>query len=63
MAMLKHLYGLDYEDQDLGDDDAHTPGLHLCVFMLGDKYDISSLRDHAAQYFEQFLQEEEWADC
>jgi hypothetical protein len=62
MAMLKHLYGSDYRDQDPYDDGAHPPGLHLSVFMLGDKYDISSLRDDAAQCFTDFIQEEELSD-
>lgn len=65
MAMLKHLYGLNYETQDIGDasDDIDIAGLHVSVFMLGDKYDISSLRDEALERFRKYLEEERESDC
>jgi hypothetical protein len=62
VAMLRHLYGSDYEDQDLGEDETHLAALHLWVFMLGDKYDISSLRDNAVVRFDAFISWEERSD-
>ena len=60
MIMLRHLYGADYgptEQMDLQADEAEyfTPKFHLSVFMLGDKYDISSLRAAAATIFDHYL--------
>lgn len=61
--MLKHLYGMTYGSQEVNNwcDEAEidlTALFHLSVFMLGDKYDIDSLRTAAAQCFNQVLEEE-----
>lgn len=58
MAMLRHLYGLRYEDQEIDVEGWHFPGLHLAVFTLGYKYDIESLRYEAAERFEDYLEGE-----
>jgi hypothetical protein len=58
IPMLKHIYGLSYENQELTIEDNSAAILHLAVFMLGDKYDISSLRAAAAKLFNQILVEE-----
>ncbi|KAH0349641.1 hypothetical protein KCU83_g5408, partial [Aureobasidium melanogenum] len=59
MAMLRHLYGLRYLEQELELDERRIPGFHLTVFMLGDKYDIKTLRSDAAELFGDSLQMEE----
>ncbi|KAG9660044.1 hypothetical protein KCU64_g3461, partial [Aureobasidium melanogenum] len=59
MAMLRHLYGLRYLEQELELDERRILGFHLTVFMLGDKYDIKTLRSDAAELFGDFLQMEE----
>ncbi|KAH0017826.1 hypothetical protein KCU78_g7411, partial [Aureobasidium melanogenum] len=51
MTMFKHLYGLNYEKQEMPTHITDVVGFHLEVFMLGDKYDISSLRVEAAARF------------
>jgi hypothetical protein len=61
MCMLRHLYGMDYGD--LGNPSIEpiretAANLHLSVFMLGDKYDITSLRAAAAELFDETLKEE-----
>jgi hypothetical protein len=60
--MLRHLYGSRYKDDELDDlfkeskpMASHIAGSHLSVFMLGDKYDIDSLRYDAAKRFEDLL--------
>jgi hypothetical protein len=58
MTMFKHLYGLNYEKQEMPTHITDVVGFHLEVFMLGDKYDISSLRVDAAARFIQALQRE-----
>jgi hypothetical protein len=58
MAMLRHVYGTDYEDQGRDEDNCYTIGFHLSVFMLGDKYDISSLRTAVESRFLGYLYEE-----
>ena len=58
MAMLRHVYGSRYEKQELQVEDWQLPGFHLTIFMLGDKYDIGSLREEAAKRFKEFLEEE-----
>ena len=63
MVMLKHLYGMTYGSQELDNwcaeaDIDLTALFHLSVFMLGDKYDIDSLRTAAAQCFNKVLEEE-----
>lgn len=58
MAMLKHLYGSDYKKQDWVEHEAHNIEVHLSVFILGDKYDISSLRVQAAALFKRFMDTE-----
>jgi hypothetical protein len=64
MAMLRHIYGSNYRYQNIHEDGdyAHTAKLHLGVFILGDKYDVSSLRSEAASCFRDFLVQEslEW---
>ncbi|KEQ59185.1 uncharacterized protein M437DRAFT_78327 [Aureobasidium melanogenum CBS 110374] len=55
MAMLKHLYGTTYKKQEIQINDWSYPEFHLTVFMLGDKYDIRSLRKEAAEQFNEFL--------
>jgi hypothetical protein len=57
MAMLRHLYGAHYSKQKEFSDDGMAE-FHLSVFILGDKYDISSLRDEASDCFICFLEEE-----
>jgi hypothetical protein len=57
MAMLRHLYGSNYSKQEEFSDDAMAE-FHLSVFILGDKYDINSLRDEAYDCFVGFLVEE-----
>jgi hypothetical protein len=59
MAVIRHLYGLNYKDQDLDVEANYLAEFHLSVFMLGDKYDISSLRIEAAKCFDDFLEGEE----
>ncbi|KAG9527817.1 hypothetical protein KCU93_g4735, partial [Aureobasidium melanogenum] len=51
MTMFKHLYGLNYEKQIMPTHITDIVGFHLEVFMLGDKYDINSLRIEAAAKF------------
>jgi hypothetical protein len=60
MAMLRHIYGSNYKNQDFHKDAdlPHTAELHLGVFILGDKYDISSLSSEAAVCFNTFLVQE-----
>lgn len=63
MIMLGHLYGADYGptegmNLDSYESEYFTPKFHLSVFMLGDKYDISSLRDAAATAFDRYLSDE-----
>ncbi|KEQ74591.1 hypothetical protein M436DRAFT_72001 [Aureobasidium namibiae CBS 147.97] len=58
MTMLKHIYGSNYKEQYLDEDDDATVEMHHAVFILGDKYDISSLREEAAARFEKFLAKE-----
>jgi len=63
MAMLKHLYGITYGSRELGNsiikpDTENAAEIHLSVFMLGNKYDVSSLRNTAGQLFSDFLEEE-----
>ncbi|KAI4731272.1 hypothetical protein E4T49_00901 [Aureobasidium sp. EXF-10728] len=55
MAMLKHLYGMDYKDQSIHHDFRGISQVHLEVFVLGDKYDVDSLRKQAADRFMKFL--------
>lgn len=63
MAMLRHLYGSSYREQDIWVSDEDVAGYHLSVFMLGDKYDIKSLRDQAAERFIDTLEEDKRVDC
>jgi hypothetical protein len=63
MAMLRHLYGSNYANQSIGDEHHLTAELHSSVFMLGDKYDISSLRVDAAERFRDFLKLEVRSSC
>ncbi|CAD0101179.1 unnamed protein product [Aureobasidium mustum] len=58
MAMLRHLYGSKYENQKIYIEPNSTAEFHLAIFMLGDKYDIESLREEAADLFMTFLQDE-----
>jgi len=63
MAMLKHLYGITYGSRGpsnsiIKPDTDNTAEIHLSVFVLGNKYDISSLRNTAGQLFSDFLEEE-----
>jgi hypothetical protein len=61
MAMLRHLYGSSYDTQEELRDDAMAD-FHLSVFILGDKYDIGSIRDQAFDCFVDFLAEEREAE-
>jgi len=63
MAMLRHLYGSSYKEQETWVLDHDRANAHLSVFMLGDKYDIKSLRDQAAECFNDVLEEDKRADC
>ena len=58
MTMLKHLYGLNYKEQYFDEEDDVTVEMHHALFILGDKYDISSLREEAAASFDEFLARE-----
>ncbi|KAI4722530.1 hypothetical protein E4T48_01187 [Aureobasidium sp. EXF-10727] len=55
MAMLEHLYGMDYKDQSVHGDVGGISQVHLEVFVLGDKYDVVSLKKQAADQFMKFL--------
>lgn len=50
-TMFKHLYGQNYEKQEMPTHITDLVGFHLEVYMLGDKYDISALRIEAAERF------------
>lgn len=58
MAMLRHLYGENYQKQEISVDDSDTAEFHSGVFILGDKYDIRSLREQAKKRFIKFLEAE-----
>lgn len=58
MTMFKHLYGLNYEKQDTPSHITNFVGFHLEAFILGDKYDIGSLRIEASEKFIRAVQEE-----
>ncbi|CAD0115411.1 unnamed protein product, partial [Aureobasidium uvarum] len=58
MAMLKHLYGSNYYQQKILIGINGSAAFHLEVFMLGDKYDISSLREEASERFTDVLEHE-----
>ncbi|KAH0362070.1 hypothetical protein KCU65_g8263, partial [Aureobasidium melanogenum] len=51
LGRFVHLYGLSYKTQLVPTHIMDNIGFHLEVFMLGDKYDISSLRIEAADRF------------
>ncbi|THW83658.1 hypothetical protein D6D15_09431 [Aureobasidium pullulans] len=54
-AMLKHLYGMSYETQIEPCEEVDFAELHHHVYLLGDKYDIESLRVQAAKKMRNFL--------
>lgn len=58
MAMLRHLYGSSYKEQEIWVMPGNRANAHLSVFMLGDKYDISSLRAAAATIFNHYLSDQ-----
>lgn len=60
--MFRHIYGSDYEEQDIIVGPCEHAGFHLSVFILGDKYDIGSLRDQAAKCFDKFVDGESLSD-
>lgn len=58
MYMLKYLYDMAYpRDLELG----ISTMIHLEIYILGDKYDIKSLRDEAAAHIMYLLQEQYYA--
>ncbi|THY79685.1 hypothetical protein D6C93_10113, partial [Aureobasidium pullulans] len=57
-AMLKHLYGMSYETQIEPCDEEDFAELHHHAYLLGDKYDIESLRIQAAKKMRTFLSDE-----
>lgn len=59
--MLEHLYGTVYEEWD-EIDSFRTTEFQLSMFVLGNKYDIDSLRSQAAGRFCNYLQHE-LRDC
>lgn len=58
MAMLRHLYGSRYEEQKIQLVAQEIAEFHLMLFILGDKYDIKTLREDAKARFEKFLKAE-----
>ncbi|THY07979.1 hypothetical protein D6D01_09704 [Aureobasidium pullulans] len=58
IAMLKHLYGVSYETQLEPCEEDYIAELHHHVYLLGDKYDIESLRIQAAKEMRTFLSKE-----
>lgn len=57
-AMLKHLYGMSYETQIEPCEEDDFAALHYHVYLLGDKYDIESLRIQAAKKMRTFPSDE-----
>ncbi|TIA10734.1 hypothetical protein D6C81_08190 [Aureobasidium pullulans] len=58
MAMLKHLYGMTYHEQEYPGSGRDLPEFHLDVFILGDKYDVPSLRLAARKTLLEFMSKE-----
>ncbi|THX80633.1 hypothetical protein D6D04_04491, partial [Aureobasidium pullulans] len=58
MAMLKHLYGMTYHEQEYPGSGKDLPEFHLDVFILGDKYDVPSLRLAARKTLLEFMSKE-----